>query len=72
MSRLVLASFVIFALCTFTHAAPQKAAEPLDTDLLDKVDIEALLNNTRVLKSNNNCLLDKGPCTAEARQLKSK
>jgi hypothetical protein len=34
------------------------------------VDVDALLSNHRTLNSYINCVLDKGPCTPEGRDLK--
>lgn len=37
-----------------------------------KVDVDNVIASKRLLISYSNCLLDKGPCTLEARELKSK
>lgn len=42
------------------------------TGKLAQIDVEAILNNQRILKSYLNCFLDKGPCTSEGREAKSK
>lgn len=34
------------------------------------VDVDALLSNHRTLNNYVNCVLDKGPCTPEGRDLK--
>lgn len=39
---------------------------------LDHVNIETVLSNDRVLTNYIKCLLDKGACTREGRDLKSK
>lgn len=39
---------------------------------LDNVNIETVLSNDRVLTNYIKCLLDKGSCTREGRELKSK
>lgn len=38
----------------------------------DNVNIETVLSNDRVLTNYIKCLLDKGACTREGRELKSK
>lgn len=38
----------------------------------DNVNIDSVLNNDRVLSNYIKCLLDKGACTHEGRELKSK
>lgn len=37
----------------------------------DGVNIDEILKNDRVLNNYLKCLLDKGPCTREGRELKS-
>lgn len=37
---------------------------------LDNFDIDVLLKNDRILNNYLKCLLDKGPCTNEGRELK--
>jgi hypothetical protein len=39
---------------------------------LDKINIEQVLGNERILSNHINCLLDKGPCTQTGRDLKCK
>lgn len=38
----------------------------------DNVNIDSVLNNDRVLSNYIKCLLEKGACTHEGRELKSK
>lgn len=38
----------------------------------DNFDVETLISNDRLLKSYVNCFLDKGKCTAEGSDFKSK
>lgn len=38
----------------------------------DDVDIDRILQNSRVLTNYIKCVLDEGPCTTEGRELKSK
>lgn len=37
---------------------------------LENFDIESLLKNDRILNNYLKCILDKGPCTKEGRELK--
>ncbi|CAG4947241.1 unnamed protein product [Colias eurytheme] len=41
------------------------------TDRFDNINIEEILGNPRLLKAYINCVLDKGKCTNEGRELKS-
>lgn len=49
-------------------------AYPADTynPRYDNFDAEELVSNKRVLESYGKCFLDKGPCTAEGNDFKSK
>lgn len=38
---------------------------------LDNINVDMILKNERILKNYLKCLLDKGPCTQEARELKT-
>lgn len=60
-------TIIVFAL--FVCAAI--AAEDY-TKKYDNVNIETVLSNDRVLTNYINCLLGKGACTREGRELKSK
>lgn len=48
------------------------ANPPSYTSKFDSIDIERVLNNSRILTQYINCLLDVGSCTSEGRELKSK
>jgi hypothetical protein len=37
----------------------------------DNVDVDSILGNGRILTSYVKCMLDEGPCTPDARELKS-
>lgn len=37
---------------------------------IDNVDVEMVLKNDRILNSYIKCILDKGPCTNEGKELK--
>jgi hypothetical protein len=39
-------------------------------DKYDHIDVDAILKNDRILTSYVKCMLDKGPCTAEGKNLK--
>lgn len=38
----------------------------------DNLDVDQILSNDRVLSSYIKCLLEKGPCTPEGRELRGK
>lgn len=42
------------------------------TSKFDNVDVDGILQNERLLKNYMNCLLDKGKCSNDAAELKSK
>jgi hypothetical protein len=37
----------------------------------DNVDVDSILGNSRILTNYIKCMLDEGPCTPDARELKS-
>ncbi|CAG9860083.1 unnamed protein product [Phyllotreta striolata] len=58
---LLLLSVLGFARCDEEHY----------TSKYDSVDYRAILHSERLLKSYYNCLMDKGPCTAEGKELRN-
>lgn len=42
------------------------------TTKFDDVDVDAIINNDRLLNGYVGCLLDRNPCTPDAAELKSK
>nr|QEV81556.1 chemosensory protein 14 [Grapholita molesta] len=40
------------------------------TDKYDKIDLDEILGNKRLLQAYVNCILDKGKCTPEGKELK--
>lgn len=40
--------------------------------MMEKVDVDQVMNNTRLLNNNIKCFLNEGPCTAQFKDLKSK
>lgn len=42
------------------------------TSKFDNVDVDNILKNDRILNNYIKCILEKGPCTKEGRELKSK
>ena len=42
------------------------------TDRYDNVDLDSFLQNKRALNAIIKCLLDKGPCSPEGKEIKSK
>lgn len=47
-------------------------AEDKYTTKYDNVDLDEILQNKRLLKNYVNCLLEKGNCTPDGQELKSK
>jgi hypothetical protein len=41
------------------------------TTKYDNVDVDSILANNRILNNYIKCMLDEGPCTPDARELKS-
>lgn len=58
-------------LVCFAALAISFCAETYDTRY-DNINIDEILSNDRILSSHIKCLLGKGPCTKEGRQLKRK
>lgn len=42
------------------------------TTKYDNIDIDRILQSKRLMQNYVNCLLEKGPCTADGKELKSK
>lgn len=62
-------SLALLALaCVFGIISAQKSAY---TTKYDNVDVDSILSNKRVLDNYIKCLMDKGACTPEGRELKS-
>ena len=64
-------AFVLF--CAFALAAGARV--PRDekySTKYDNIDLDSILKNDRLLQNYVNCLLDKGTCTPEGTDLKSK
>uniref|UniRef100_A0A0K8TUT0 Chemosensory Protein n=1 Tax=Epiphyas postvittana TaxID=65032 RepID=A0A0K8TUT0_EPIPO len=59
LKYLVVLCCVVFAL-----------AEDKYTDKYDKIDLDEILQNKRLLQAYVNCILDKGKCTPEGKELK--
>jgi len=39
---------------------------------MEKIDIDQILNNNRLMLNNVKCFLNEGPCSAQLREMKSK
>ncbi|XP_053965746.1 ejaculatory bulb-specific protein 3 isoform X2 [Anastrepha obliqua] len=46
------------------------SAQKQYTNKFDNVDVDGVLSNNRILTNYIKCLMDKGPCTPEGRELK--
>lgn len=60
--------FIVILLVAFAAAVAAQGY----TKKYDNVNIDTVLSNDRVLSNYIKCLLDKGACTREGRELKSK
>ena len=47
------------------------ASQKTYTNKFDNVDVDGVLGNNRILTNYIKCLMEKGPCTPEGRELKS-
>lgn len=56
----------------FESSGLKRVKRQLYTSQYDNFDVDRILHSERLLKSYIKCLLDKGPCTKEGRDLKSK
>jgi len=86
LSLVFVISVLSVAAVTTTSAAPQgdaavlsKDDEPVDREqmkkflsTMEKVDIDQILNNTRLMMNNIKCFLNEGPCSAQLKEMKSK
>ncbi|XP_001844674.2 ejaculatory bulb-specific protein 3 [Culex quinquefasciatus] len=65
-------SLVLTVLCLATLlVATTVAQQPRQyTDKFDNINVDQVLSNDRILSNYIRCLLDKGPCTQEGRELK--
>ncbi|XP_049824985.1 ejaculatory bulb-specific protein 3-like [Aethina tumida] len=65
---------LLYLLSIYLHsgdgAAKRIVRQLTYTTKYDNFDVDAVLNNQRLLRSYANCLLDKGSCTAEGKELK--
>ncbi|EDW92640.1 ejaculatory bulb-specific protein 3 [Drosophila yakuba] len=55
--------------CVFAGLAAA-ASQQQYTSKFDNVNVDEVLNNNRVLNHYLKCLMEKGPCTPEGRELK--
>lgn len=62
---------VLIALAAVCFLLGEVFSEDKYTTKYDNVDIDVVLNTERLLNGYVNCLLDQGPCTPDAAELKS-
>jgi hypothetical protein len=60
---------VLWCLLTLGYAV---ASADKYSSRYDNIDIDAILRNNRALNAFVKCILEKGPCSPEGRELKSK
>lgn len=63
---------ILIALVPICFLLGEVFSEDKYTTKYDNVDIDVVLNTERLLNAYVNCLLDQGPCTPDAAELKSK
>jgi len=68
-SKAVIFLCVVAALSALAVARPDEAHY---TTQYDNFDVDKVLANRRLLENYFKCLVDKGPCTKEATELKRK
>ncbi|XP_059478967.1 ejaculatory bulb-specific protein 3-like [Neocloeon triangulifer] len=51
-------------------AVAQKDKKETYTTKFDNIDIDQILKSDRLIKNYYNCLMEKGPCTADGKELK--
>lgn len=67
MSKIFALVLCVLAVATTLEAAPEKF-----TTKYDNVDIDEVLKNEKLLTSYYNCIMDKGKCTPDGSELRSK
>nr|QRI42715.1 chemosensory protein 20 [Agrilus planipennis] len=60
----------VFLLLTALLVVALAAAEDKYTNKYDNIDLDEILNNDRLISGYLRCLLDKGRCTPEGKELK--
>ncbi|CAG9563990.1 unnamed protein product [Danaus chrysippus] len=58
-------------LCLLSVVAMVAARPETYTDRFDNINLQEIINNHRLLKAYINCVLEKGKCTNEGRELKT-
>lgn len=71
-SPVTMAVWAVMVVLGLGLAESAKRSSSNYTTRFDSIDVIAVLNNERILKRYIDCALEKGPCTAEGRELKSK
>lgn len=64
--------FFVLAVCVLAVVATLDAAATKFTTKYDNVNLDEILSNDRLFTSYTNCILDKGKCTTDGAELKSK
>lgn len=87
LKRLLLVTvLVLMATGACFAASAEKSADAADKDetpvdreqikkylsMMDKLNIDQILNNTRLMVNNIKCFLNEGPCPAQLKEMKSK
>lgn len=70
VSKLIILCCVISICCIVQTSADDGKKENYETKY-DNIDLDELLKNDRLRKNYVKCLLNQGPCTPDAQELKS-
>ncbi|XP_063697362.1 ejaculatory bulb-specific protein 3-like [Culicoides brevitarsis] len=62
--------FIVLSVLLHQAYSQQSPKQKQYTSRFDNVDVDKILNNDRILSNYIKCLLEKGPCTQEGRELK--
>lgn len=67
MRQIFALAVCVIAVATLLEAAPDKF-----TTKYDNVNLDEILGNEKLLMNYYNCIMDKGKCTPDGAELKSK
>lgn len=72
VSKMLIFCLVISVILIGTAEADEPKRDGFYDSKYDNIDLDDLLNNDRLRKNYVKCLLNEGPCTPDAQELKSK
>nr|CAD7403506.1 unnamed protein product [Timema cristinae] len=71
MSLVLNSKMCVLSLCFIVVFLGLTQSKEKYTTKYDNVDLDEILNNDRLLNGYVKCLMDDGPCTADAKELKA-